>query len=164
VLDRKWREHLYEMDYLQEGIGLRAYSQKDPLVEYQREGYELFNAMMDGIKEESVGYLFHVEVHVDQNAPVDGEIVRVDGDVDEPAAALESGSAESESALAITAKGLGPARPTKLEYSAPSIDGEAGLIVTEEEFDEIPELGPDASRAERRRAERAMRKRDEKQR
>jgi preprotein translocase subunit SecA len=89
---------------------------------------------------------------------------RVDGDVDEPAAALESGSAEPESALAITAKGLGPARPTKLEYSAPSIDGEAGLIVTEEEFDEIPELGPDASRAERRRAERAMRKRDEKQR
>ena len=55
VLDRKWREHLYEMDYLQEGIGLRAMAQRDPLVEYQREGFDLFAAMMDGIKEESVG-------------------------------------------------------------------------------------------------------------
>ena len=50
VLDRKWREHLYEMDYLREGIGLRAYSQRDPLVEYQREGFDLFTVMMDGIK------------------------------------------------------------------------------------------------------------------
>ena len=64
VLDRKWREHLYEMDYLREGIGLRAYSQRDPLVEYQREGYDLFTAMMESIKEESVGYLFNVEVQV----------------------------------------------------------------------------------------------------
>ncbi|MSY93605.1 MAG: preprotein translocase subunit SecA, partial [Actinobacteria bacterium] len=52
VLDRKWREHLYEMDYLQEGIGLRAMAQRDPLVEYQREGFDLFTAMMDAIKEE----------------------------------------------------------------------------------------------------------------
>jgi len=68
VLDRKWREHLYEMDYLQEGIGLRAMAQRDPLVEYQREGFLLFEAMMDGIKEESVGYLFNVEVQVDAPA------------------------------------------------------------------------------------------------
>ena len=66
VLDRKWREHLYEMDYLQEGIGLRAMAQKDPLVEYQREGFDMFTAMMDGIKEESVGYLFNLEVQVEQ--------------------------------------------------------------------------------------------------
>ena len=65
VLDRKWREHLYEMDYLQEGIGLRAMAQRDPLVEYQKEGYELFVAMMDGIKEEVAGFLFNVEVQVD---------------------------------------------------------------------------------------------------
>ena len=65
VLDRKWREHLYEMDYLQEGIGLRAMAQRDPLVEYQREGYDLFTAMMDAIKEELVGYLFNVEVQVE---------------------------------------------------------------------------------------------------
>ena len=66
VLDRKWREHLYEMDYLQEGIGLRAMAQKDPLVEYQREGFDMFTAMMEGIKEESVGYLFNLEVQVEQ--------------------------------------------------------------------------------------------------
>ena len=64
VLDRKWREHLYEMDYLQEGIGLRAMAQRDPLVEYQREGYELFSAMMDGIKEELASLVFNVEVSV----------------------------------------------------------------------------------------------------
>ena len=68
VLDRKWREHLYEMDYLREGIGLRAYSQRDPLVEYQREGFDMFAAMMDGIKEESVGYMFNLEVQVDDEA------------------------------------------------------------------------------------------------
>jgi hypothetical protein len=55
VLDRKWREHLYEMDYLRDGIGLRAMAQRDPLVEYQREGYDLFMAMMDAIKEEHDG-------------------------------------------------------------------------------------------------------------
>jgi preprotein translocase subunit SecA len=66
VLDRKWREHLYEMDYLQEGIGLRAMAQRDPLVEYQREGFQLFEAMNESIKEESVGYLFNVQVDVDQ--------------------------------------------------------------------------------------------------
>jgi preprotein translocase subunit SecA len=64
VLDRKWREHLYEMDYLKEGIGLRAMAQRDPLVEYQREGFQLFQAMTEAIKEESVGYLFHLEVTV----------------------------------------------------------------------------------------------------
>jgi preprotein translocase subunit SecA len=65
VLDRKWREHLYEMDYLQEGIGLRAMAQRDPLVEYQKEGYDLFAAMMDAIKEEMVGFLFNVEVKIE---------------------------------------------------------------------------------------------------
>ena len=65
VLDRKWREHLYEMDYLQEGIGLRAMAQRDPLVEYQREGFDLFSAMMDAIKEEIAGFLFNIEVTVE---------------------------------------------------------------------------------------------------
>ena len=67
VLDRKWREHLYEMDYLQEGIGLRAMAQRDPLVEYQREGYELFAAMMDAIKEELASQVFYAEIIDEQN-------------------------------------------------------------------------------------------------
>ena len=97
VLDRKWREHLYEMDYLQEGIGLRAMAQRDPLVEYQREGYDLFAAMMDAIKEELVGFIFNVEVQVE------GDQVGAKGLTPAPAA------------------------PAKLNYSAAEIEpGEGG--------------------------------------
>jgi preprotein translocase subunit SecA len=83
VLDRKWREHLYEMDYLREGIGLRAMAQRDPLVEYQREGYDLFNSMMEGIKEESVGNLFNLQVEVQEDPTVE--------DADDAAAAAPLG-------------------------------------------------------------------------
>ena len=62
VIDRKWRDHLYEMDYLKEGIGLRAMAQRDPLVEYQREGYGMFIDMMAGIREEAVQFLFNIEL------------------------------------------------------------------------------------------------------
>jgi preprotein translocase subunit SecA len=62
VLDRKWREHLYEMDYLRVGIGLRSMASRDPLVEYQREGAGMFATMMDSVMEEVVGFLFHVQV------------------------------------------------------------------------------------------------------
>ena len=58
TVDRLWREHLYEMDYLKEGIGLRAMGQRDPLVEYKDEGAQMFNAMMDRIREESVQQVF----------------------------------------------------------------------------------------------------------
>jgi preprotein translocase subunit SecA len=64
VLDRHWREHLYEMDYLQEGIGLRAIGQRDPLVEYQREGFDMFQAMQDSIKREAVAYVFNASIQV----------------------------------------------------------------------------------------------------
>src|SRR6202023_1936762 len=66
VLDRKWREHLYEMDYLRDGISLRGYGQRDPLVEYQREGYDMFSDMMEGIKEDSVGSLFNFKVEIQE--------------------------------------------------------------------------------------------------
>ncbi len=72
VLDRKWREHLYEMDYLKDGIGLRAMAQRDPLIEYQREGFQLFNAMMDGIKEDSVTYLYNLEVKLADGTETEG--------------------------------------------------------------------------------------------
>jgi preprotein translocase subunit SecA len=109
VLDRKWREHLYEMDYLQEGIGLRAMAQRDPLVEYQREGFLLFEAMNEAIKEESIGYLFNVEVEVNPEDVQDAAVAPpVDG---------------FEAAKAIRAKGLQtPAVPAQLHYSAPSDD------------------------------------------
>ena len=62
TLDSKWRDHLYEMDYLREGIGLRALAQKDPLVEYKNEGYNMFGSMLDSIQEDFVRYIFHLEV------------------------------------------------------------------------------------------------------
>jgi preprotein translocase subunit SecA len=62
TIDSKWRDHLYEMDYLREGIGLRALAQRDPLVEYKNEGYSMFQQMMESIQEDFVRYLYHVEI------------------------------------------------------------------------------------------------------
>ncbi|MFM9225069.1 MAG: SEC-C metal-binding domain-containing protein, partial [Actinomycetota bacterium] len=62
IIDQRWREHLEEMDYLQEGINLRAMGQKDPLSEWQREGYEMFGQMMTGIAQDFVRYVMHVQV------------------------------------------------------------------------------------------------------
>ena len=160
VLDRKWREHLYEMDYLRDGIGLRAMAQRDPLVEYQREGYDLFVAMMDAIKEETVGYLFHVDVQVTQQAPSDASEEGAEVELVENVDDVQTGlSGEEPSHPQIDAKGLGPSRPQHLEYSAPDEDGgiERGYI--DQDGEEPISVDPNASRAERRRAERANRKR-----
>src|SRR5436189_2764873 len=62
IIDNKWREHLYEMDYLQEGIHLRAYGQRDPLTEYQREAFSMFEELMQSIKDEFVKYIYRVEL------------------------------------------------------------------------------------------------------
>ena len=139
VLDRKWREHLYEMDYLREGIGLRAYSQRDPLVEYQREGFDMFNAMKEGIREETVGYLFNLEVQVEEEpeeieVPEGMEIEPGHEDHDHAPIFRPIGSdqvtapqgAAEHHAPVIRAKGLEmPKAPQHLTYSAPSEDGEA---------------------------------------
>jgi preprotein translocase subunit SecA len=137
VLDRKWREHLYEMDYLREGIGLRAYSQRDPLVEYQREGFDMFAAMMEGIKEESVGFLFNLEVQLEEDEPQQQQPVEAGEalqgvEVGPALAQARAASAQSQGAPdghpAIHAKGLdAPKRPQNLSYSAPSEDGDVEL-------------------------------------
>ncbi len=62
IIDQRWREHLYEMDYLQEGINLRAMGQKDPLVEWQREGFDMFGQLMHGIANDFARYVTHVQV------------------------------------------------------------------------------------------------------
>jgi preprotein translocase subunit SecA len=62
VIDTHWREHLYEMDYLREGIGLRAIGQRDPLVEYKNEGFRIFETMVEAVKDDFVKFIFHVEV------------------------------------------------------------------------------------------------------
>jgi preprotein translocase subunit SecA len=101
VIDRRWRDHLYEMDYLKDGIGLRAMAQRDPLVEYQREGFSLFQNMMGQIREESIGFLFNLEVEV------------------------TSGGGATASLPTVEAKGLGAgsAPAERLSYSAPSDSG-----------------------------------------
>ncbi len=128
VLDRKWREHLYEMDYLREGIYLRAYSQRDPLVEYQREGFDMFTAMMDGIKAEVVGYLFNLEVTVDEEEAPEEEVLepmrQPVPDATQPAAAASAPERPKE-APHIRAKGLGQAKqPQNLSYAGPTEGGE----------------------------------------
>ncbi|MEV4820457.1 preprotein translocase subunit SecA [Micromonospora sp. NPDC049274] len=128
VIDRKWREHLYEMDYLQEGINLRAYAQRDPVVEYQREGFDMFATMMEGIKEETVGFLYNVDVQVTEPEPAaDSEEVTL---LDKP--------------VEIRAKGIDRSPQRRgLQYSAPTIDGEAspGAVSIEQEQQQAPALG-----------------------
>jgi len=167
VLDRKWREHLYEMDYLRDGIGLRAMAQRDPLIEYQREGYDLFTAMMDAIKEETVGYLFNVEVQVNPQVSEEAaEALESLGDATQSeaagalAAAVAAGAAPARQAEPeIVAPGLGPSRPQHMEYSAPDETGGVSHGAIDVEEGGLVEVDPNASRAERRRAERANRKR-----
>jgi preprotein translocase subunit SecA len=103
VIDRRWRDHLYEMDYLKDGIGLRAMAQRDPLVEYQREGFSLYQNMMGAIREESVGFLYNLEVEVTGG---DGE-------------------------ARVAARGLGEAGNPEagLSYSAPSADAQGEVEV-----------------------------------
>ncbi|RBM21473.1 preprotein translocase subunit SecA [Streptomyces sp. PT12] len=176
VLDRKWREHLYEMDYLQEGIGLRAMAQRDPVVEFQREGFDMFTAMMEGIKEESVGYLFNLEVQVErqvEQVPVQGgeKAAPAAGKQEAPQEAVPAGAAQGGARPAIRAKGLEtPKRADRLHFSAPTVDGAGGVV--EGDFsagDQRPASGQGGAggavsddgltRAERRKAQKGGRRR-----
>ncbi|TQN30454.1 protein translocase subunit secA [Haloactinospora alba] len=149
VMDRKWREHLYEMDYLQEGIGLRAMAQRNPLIEYQREGFDMFQEMLAAIKEESVGYVFNVEVQVKGEkqessaqsvtpakaaaaAAANGGAVATAPDQEEDSSAEEGtpsaetgeeGSEPSAEGQDVVVSGFGEGRPDRLQYSAPGEDG-----------------------------------------
>ncbi|WP_341954181.1 preprotein translocase subunit SecA [Salinibacterium sp. TMP30] len=126
VIDRRWRDHLYEMDYLKDGIGLRAMAQRDPLIEYQREGFALFQTMMGQIREETVGFLFNLDVQV-------------------------SGGGESTT---VQARGLDAAssQSAALSYSAPSADA-AGEVEVRNERGQV-ERAATAS-AQKRKAQQA---------
>ena len=145
VVDRKWREHLYEMDYLQEGIGLRAYAQRDPLVEYKREGFDLFGSMMEGIKEESVGFMFHVDVTVDEpGASADGatdELPEADVAAGPPLAVMAEVAAGPPLAVMAEAESAAPT-----PVSAPPTDSSAD-VVAERQTPEVhaPGLEPPPS-------------------
>ena len=166
VIDRKWREHLYEMDYLKEGIGLRAMAQRDPLVEYQREGYDMFMAMLDGMKEESVGFLFNVSVEAvpaPQVAPVEAPegLAELAAGEEAPAVAAQGDGADAAPAAAhqeapstLRAKGIDNEAPA-LTYSGPSEDGSAQVQRNGGGAEKTPAGVPaGASRRERRAAAR----------
>ncbi|PRY01523.1 preprotein translocase subunit SecA [Allonocardiopsis opalescens] len=172
VLDRKWREHLYEMDYLQQGIGLRAMAQRDPLIEYQREGYDMFTAMLEAIKEESVGHLFNAEVkrRSEPAAPkltaasaaaaartaAGGVLTDAAAAPDtaaaggtpaaEPAAAADDEDADTDTDDEIVVAGLSRSQPTRLNYTAPTVDGEGGVErhseTVEDDMEKVPRNAP----------------------
>jgi preprotein translocase subunit SecA len=111
VVDRRWRDHLYEMDYLKDGIGLRAMAQRDPLIEYQREGFQMFQQMMGLIREEAVGFVFNLDVQV---VPAAG-------------------------GGAVSAPGLNaPQAPAQLSYSAPNEDGETEVRPAQPQVKQTP--------------------------
>jgi preprotein translocase subunit SecA len=117
IIDQRWREHLDEMDYLQEGINLRAMGQKDPLTEWQREGFEMFGQMMKGIAQDFVKYVMHVQVvRQEAPAPVVQNVQQSSSD-DLPqgggfAAAAQAAAAAGEIDPAVAATAAAPA-PTK---------------------------------------------------
>ncbi|ATL70204.1 preprotein translocase subunit SecA [Nocardia terpenica] len=161
VLDRKWREHLYEMDYLKEGIGLRAMAQRDPLVEYQREGFDMFAAMLEGLKEESVGFLFNLQVEV-QQAPAPG--VAVDPGLRSPVGAMADPSGPptdelptngSAAPAPLRAKGIDNSGPRGLSYSGPDEGGHRAVHSDDEEYGGRHGTDDGRTRRERREAARA---------
>ncbi|WP_158850086.1 preprotein translocase subunit SecA [Saccharothrix deserti] len=182
VLDRKWREHLYEMDYLKEGIGLRAMAQRDPLIEYQREGFDMFNAMLDALKEETVGFLFNlqveaaepepaaeppVQVSISNGGPLAGSRARAraaaaaaaqqQAEADQAPAGPALAQLQSGNAIppALRGKGLDGRGQQGLTYSGPSESGDA-----ETSGNDTPQQGGGqaGTRKERRAAARAQAK------
>jgi preprotein translocase subunit SecA len=186
VLDRKWREHLYEMDYLKEGIGLRAMAQRDPLIEYRREGFDMFGAMLEALKEESVGFLFNVQVEAAEPEPAPEEpavpvsVSQVSSGTPDvqptppprprrvkPASAgpalsqlpsAPAGGADEQVPSALRGKGLESPQQRGLSYSGPN---ETGGVDTSSDPDQGPE-SRSGSRRERRAAARAEAKKNKK--
>ena len=146
TIDRRWRDHLYEMEYLKEGIGLRAMAQRDPLVEYQREGFNLFQSMMGQIKEESLGMLYNLEVQV---RPAEGpqDHVHIEGGgIDEqqvPDTSKLSYTAPSEDGATVVSDARGKARRQPAQPAQATARGAFGQ--------QVPvEPGEPQNRAQRR--------------
>lgn len=152
VLDRKWREHLYEMDYLKDGIGLRGMGQRDPLVEYQREGYQMYNSMVEAIKEESVQLLFHIDIkqiaesqdlesEADEDAAVDaaeaGLGIDAGAGATPDAAEVAEGPAEDEGEGEQTESSEEPAEAAETEAAEAAEQAESVESVEDAENDEV---------------------------
>jgi preprotein translocase subunit SecA len=127
VLDQHWREHLYEMDYLQEGINLRAMGQRDPLAEWQREGFDMFEAMMGQNEDDFVRYVFHLQVVVDEQPQQQLRDVRYSAAEDpvqgsgamRTAASTDPELAQADSGVAQSAAGPARAPAQPVESQSP---------------------------------------------
>ncbi|GED99499.1 preprotein translocase subunit SecA [Gordonia crocea] len=140
VIDRKWRDHLYEMDYLREGIYLRSMAQADPVVEYQREGFDMFHGMLDGIKEEALGFLFNAQVETEPAYDPGPEL---------PTGPVADSADESKIPAGLRARGV-PGQPaeTPMVFTGPDESGSAAA------FDEEPAEDGDAVDSAGRRSNR----------
>jgi len=136
-LGQKWQEHLYEMDYLREGVGLRAMAQRDPLVEYQREGHHMFQSMMQAVREDAVYKLFHVAVRKPE-VKVGSEMPGVAADATQVAGFTD--------------------RKQPLQYSGPSAAAPGATTTQTRAADGQKVQQPQKSRAERKAEERQARK------
>ena len=129
IIDQRWREHLEEMDYLQEGINLRAMGQKDPLTEWQREGYDMFGSLMKGIAQDFVKYVMHVEVVSDDAAGTTVQNIRQTSSDDDTSSGFDVAAAS-----AIADGELPPeAAPVRAVSNTP---------VVKSEFDKTPRNAP----------------------
>jgi preprotein translocase subunit SecA len=124
IIDDRWREHLHDMDYLREGIHLRGFAQKDPLVEYKNEGFQLFQDLMNSIWEDFGRYIFHVQVQIEP----------------ELAEAAMSRSSATGGVRGITYSGGGPDQPSALYDAAEGSGVAAGVATGEPEMAALPEV------------------------
>ncbi len=136
IIDQRWREHLFEMDYLQEGINLRAMGQKDPLVEWQREGYSMFSEMMHGIAQDFVRYVMHVQVVVNEEQTEDGVSNVQYSAAEDP---VQGTSGMRAAAMAAIADGS-----LALDEAAPAVVPEAVAMapVVKSDWDKTPRNAP----------------------
>ena len=129
IIDQRWREHLEEMDYLQEGINLRAMGQKDPLTEWQREGYDMFGSLMKGIAQDFVKYVMHVEVVSDDAAGTTVQNIRQTSSDDDTSSGFDV------AAVSAIADG-------ELPPEAAPVRAVSNTPVVKSEFDKTPRNAP----------------------
>jgi preprotein translocase subunit SecA len=141
IIDQKWREHLYEMDYLQEGIHLRAMGQKDPLVEWQREGFDMFGQMMQGIAQDFVRYVMHAQVTVTQPTP-EAQPVATNMQFSGPDDPSNTGSRPAGPAAAAAAAAASAAALENGEAPPAAEEEQVNVPIVKSEWDKTPRNAP----------------------
>jgi len=135
IIDTHWREHLLEMDYLEEGINLRAMGQRDPLVEWQREGFEMFGAMMHSVSQDFVRYIMHVQVVAEEQPVNQVTDMALSGPADP-----SEGSGQMQAAA--RAEALAEGGATDGEVAAAEVEDAVNVPVVKSDWDKTPRNAP----------------------